>query len=300
VWDSASGRLLATCDTKVVPEAARAKVGGNGGFVAAQGGITDAAFSPDGRVLASCLGTGEVGHVHLWNARTGKQLARLDLTFCPQAVAFSRDGSLLAAAGGLGPFNLRVWDVASFTSSGSRTPFDAKQFPDLWGALAADDLARAFQAERTLSDAPAPILLPLLREHLRPIQEASEEQRRIARWIADLDSDQFKVREQASRELALGGAEAAAALKVAVKGQRTIEFARRAAALLDRLGEAPPLTPEQRRQQRAVGVLEVLGTPEAQAFLDRLARGAPEAWLTQEAQAAQQRLAGTRLPAPGR
>jgi hypothetical protein len=45
------------------------------------------------------------------------------------------------------------------------------------------------------------------------------------------------------------------------------------------------------RVLRVIDVLEKIGTPDAQAVLDGLARGAPEADLMQEAKASLQRLA---------
>jgi hypothetical protein len=50
------------------------------------------------------------------------------------------------------------------------------------------------------------------------------------------------------------------------------------------------------QQLRALTVLEMIGTREANALLDVLARGERESWRTREAQAAKQRLAGTPSP----
>ena len=49
---------------------------------------------------------------------------------------------------------------------------------------------------------------------------------------------------------------------------------------------------------RAVEVLERIGTPEARQVLAKLADGAPEARLTQEAKASLQRLAKRSAPGP--
>jgi len=288
LWDAGSGKKLSMCDTKIVCDMARTKIGENG-MMAIQGGIMDAAFAPDGRVLASCLASGDAGHVHLWDVDTGKELANVKLTFCPQAIAFSRDGTLLAAAGGLGAFDLRVWDVAALTSSGALTRFDPKQFPGLWSDLAGDDLAKAWSAERALSTATPETILPLLKANLKPVMESTDESRTVAQRVADLDSSEFKVRDKAAKDLLQGGATAASALKAAIKDKTTIEFQRRAEALLAKLQDAP-LSAEQRQQQRALAVLEGLSTPEARAWLESLASGVPEAWLTQEALATRQRL----------
>jgi hypothetical protein len=110
LWDVASGKRTWDLDTKIVPTRVEQKLG-NGGSVAVMCSIQDVAFSSDGLFLASCMGTGEAGHIQIFDTRTGKQILHEKLTFCPQAIAFSRDGTLLATAGGVGAFDLRVWDV---------------------------------------------------------------------------------------------------------------------------------------------------------------------------------------------
>jgi len=299
LWDAATGKALVVCDTKIAPQAVRQQFG-RGGFLGMSGGIFDVAFAPDGRTLASCMGSGEGGYVHLWDTRSGRELLQMKLKFCPQAIAFSRDGTQLATAGGLGALEVRVWDVTGLGGPGAEVRLEAAQLPGLWADLAADDAAKALGAERALSSAAPALVLPLLKEKLKPAQASDEDMQRLTQLIADLESAQFKVREKASKELGNGGTTAVAALKHALKGNRTVEFRRRAEALLSKLEAQGALTPEQGRQQRALAVLEILGTAEARQLLDQLAAGAPEAWLTQEAQAARQRLQERNVGAPPR
>lgn len=78
------------------------------------GGITDVAFSPDGRLLA---GACRDGTIRLWNLATGIQVARLPTgyTSAVTAIAFSRDGRLLASAARdpAGDGVIQLWDPAS-------------------------------------------------------------------------------------------------------------------------------------------------------------------------------------------
>jgi WD40 repeat protein len=69
-------------------------------------GVTWAAFSPDGKRLASCDGWAKI--VHLWDAATGKRLHTLKGPDRLGAVGFSPDGRMLVAAPAFGP--IPVWD----------------------------------------------------------------------------------------------------------------------------------------------------------------------------------------------
>jgi WD40 repeat protein len=67
----------------------------------------DIAFSPDGGFLAS---GGRVPAVILWNVATGKVVRTLSVRDCVLSVAFSPDGTILAAAAGAEKAIL-LWDV---------------------------------------------------------------------------------------------------------------------------------------------------------------------------------------------
>jgi YD repeat-containing protein len=78
-------------------------------------GITDLAFSPDGRLLATATAD---GFTFLWNPSTGRNVRTLtDAKSGVGAIAFSPDGTLLATGGEDGA--VRVWT----TASGERTFF---------------------------------------------------------------------------------------------------------------------------------------------------------------------------------
>jgi hypothetical protein len=177
-----------------------------------------------------------------------------------------------------------------------RDKSEAAPDPDaLWRDLAADDAGRAWRAVRGLVAA-RHRALPLLRERLRPA--APPDTRQIDRLLADLDSDDFDVREKAAARLEGLGAAAGPALRKALAEKPSPEARRRLTQLLERLapGQAPP--GEALRGPRALEVVERLDPEEQKPILDALARGAPDAPLTREAQAALDRLAKRAVRVP--
>jgi hypothetical protein len=112
---------------------------------------------------------------------------------------------------------------------------------------------------------------------------------RVARLIADLDSEQFAVRRRASEGLRELGEVAGPALREALAGRPTPEARRRLERLVTDLS-APVTSPERLRALRAVEALEKSGASEARQLLAKLAGGTPEARLTREARAALERL----------
>jgi hypothetical protein len=101
--------------------------------------------------------------------------------------------------------------------------------------------------------------------------------------VADLDSDQFTVRQQAFAELERRAPGAETALRKILEGKLSAEQRRKVAQVLDGLDG------ERYRAHWVTVALEGIGSPEAQRLLQSLARGAPEARRTQEAAAALER-----------
>src|SRR5262249_12125121 len=120
---------------------------------------------------------------------------------------------------------------------------------------------------------------------------------KIDRLVADLDSDEFGVRERATADLEKLGPQAEPALQKALKETTSAEGRRRAAALLDKLAGAVDST-ERLQALRAIEVLERINDREARRLLEELAGGLPGAWLTREAEQALQRLTRQSPPAP--
>ena len=161
----------------------------------------------------------------------------------------------------------------------------------LWTRLGEEDGPSAYQAVWDMIESSGPAV-SFLEKHLRPMPAADE--KRIVKLIEKLDDGRFSIRQQAAQELEKLGELAGPALQRTLKAKTTPEVRRQARALLD-LAEAQHLSSEGLRTVRAVEVLERVGNPEARRVLQSLARGAPGATVTQEAQAALKRL-DKRLP----
>jgi hypothetical protein len=112
----------------------------------------------------------------------------------------------------------------------------------------------------------------------------------LARLLADLESDSFAARRGAEIELEGLAELAEPALRRALTNDPPVDLGQRVRRLLDKVSGIPHL-PGQRRELRAVELLELMGSSEARQVLATLAGGAPGARLTQEARHAVQRLA---------
>jgi dipeptidyl aminopeptidase/acylaminoacyl peptidase len=251
-------------------------------------GNSSPAFTSDGSILAA--GGPKEGTVVLWDLPTGKELAMLKGNAnAVHVVAFTPDGKTLAAAEGPDT-TIRLWDVSGLTRARKR-PTVRRSDDELeasWAALAGADATAAYRATWELAAAPGQAV-PLLKARLRAV--APPDPTRVARLIADLDSDDFAVREQATRALADLGESALPALRKVLAGRPSAETRQRVEPLLAEL-EQPANSPECLRVLRAVEVLEHIGTAEARRVLDQLATGLVEARVTQEAKASLSRLAG--------
>lgn len=256
--------------------------------------IGSLAFAADNRTLATGdttpdKGTGGVSEsaIRLWDVPTRKPIRVLrghqgDV----HTLVFSADGTSLIS--GSEDNTVLSWDVAA---AARRRPagkeLSAARLAQLWSDLAATDAARAQRAVAELIEAPD-VALPFLEKTLPPTSPA--EMSHIAALIADLDSEQFARRANASRGLEKIGAPAAPALRKALKDKPSLEMRKRIAAILETIDERP-ISPQWLRTLRAVQVLESIGTVKTKKILEGLSRGADAAALTQEAKAALKRLA---------
>jgi WD40 repeat protein len=169
----------------------------------------------------------------------------------------------------------------------------AGRLADLWRDLADADAAKAYQAIWALTRTPDEAV-GFIGSQLKPA--AVPDARQVARLLEDLNSKTFAVREKAQQELIKLGGLAEPALKQLLKADAPLETRQRAEKLLERL-RGPLTHPEHLRAIRAVETLEYIGSAAAKQLLARYAAGAPDARLTQEAQAALARLRRAAPPA---
>jgi hypothetical protein len=245
------------------------------------------AFSPDGKSLA--WSSGDDGIVYLGEIATGRERHRFaGHTDLISSIAFSSDGRMLIS--GAWDTTALVWDLTGRLTMGKKfsTALSAEELETHWKALAAEDAAAGYRAVQALAADPAHST-PYLRTRLHPIAPADG--KRLQQWIADLDSDQFAIREKAISELEKLSAASLHAMRKALEAKPALETRRRLEALIEKLErEEWPPSGERLRIWRALEVLERTGTSEAKGVLTTLANGAPGARQTLEAKGALQRL----------
>jgi RNA polymerase sigma factor (sigma-70 family) len=203
---------------------------------------------------------------------------------CASSLAFAPDGRTLATGHADG--TILLWD-ATLRGSGRGGPLTAAQREALWADLIGADAVRAHAAVWRLADDPQPSV-SFLKERLRPVPLIQPE---VMRSLMDnLDSDQFKAREEAERKLRQLGERVVSPLRAALKEKPSLERRRRIEALLEVLEAPAPLTGETLRALRAVQTLERIGSAEARKLLEELSQGAESARLTREAKESLARL----------
>jgi WD40 repeat protein len=247
------------------------------------------AFSPDGRTVAASNIT---GILRVWEVLTGEELLRFrDDTSTVHALAFAPSGDFLAT--GLSDGTTIIWDVAPGSLPASDGHMLAREFLQRWKELAGGDAANAYRAVWAMARG-GKEAVAFIRERVRPIPLVKPE--RVKQLLRDLDDDAMPRREAATQELARLGDRVESALRETLAGSPSTDVRIRVKSLLKNLESRVVTDPETRQAVRAIWVLQRMATSEARAVLDSLAAGAPEARITQEAQAALRFLDRNRKP----
>jgi WD40 repeat protein len=245
-------------------------------FLTGHGCVTDLAFSPDGRLIASC---GFDGTVRLWEILSGQERRRFQgHREWVNRIDFSPDGQLLASGGT--DATALVWRIFDPPQAGGKVDLEAA-----WADLARSGDA-AHRAVATLIHAEGTVAF--LTGRVNPAVRPTDEQ--LKKWLGDLGNRQYAIREAAQKLLARTGELGAAALRSAQASTADAEVRQRIARLLE-VAQDPASRPEQLRDLRAIEVLERVGTPDAKRLLTALEKGEPNAFVTHEAKAALKRLA---------
>jgi WD40 repeat protein len=235
------------------------------------------AFAGDGRMLAT---GGTDRDLRVWELATGKLRLHLEgHRGVVTAAAFLPDGNTLVSGSSDG--TVLCWDLAS---RGQREPppkaLNQEQLEAEWQHLHGDNAKRSFQALVALTSAPEQALAKLQKE-LQPAMVFDP--KLTAQYVADLNDPKFAVREKAVAELKKMRESAWPALQKVFANPPSLETQERARLLLGKKDDPMLPFPDRLRFIRSLELLERLSTPGASAFAQTLADGAPEAWITQEA-----------------
>ena len=152
-------------------------------------------FSPNGKSL---IQAGLDQAVHLWDLATGVEMAAFKGHTGPlTAVAYSPDGKSVASASW--DTTALIWDVSNVdyprATAKMLTP---DKLDSCWQTLSGNDAAKAFAAISDLAASPKEAVT-LIKQQIKPALPV--DLKRIDELMAQLDSDKFKVRDQANREL---------------------------------------------------------------------------------------------------
>ncbi|HVK08425.1 MAG TPA: sigma-70 family RNA polymerase sigma factor [Gemmataceae bacterium] len=235
VWDTATMKLVSLTPTGVIPR------------------VNTLAYSPDGVWLT--LG-GAPGGVKLFDAVTGQLVwDRGRHGADVYTVSFGKDAkTLLTGAGdGLG----YLWDLRPKLVA-TDTP------PELWPALIGADGPAAYRAYWGMLNQPDAAVAEIAVRGKERFAKADPAQ--VQKWIADLDSSRFAVREAALSGLTKHLWAAVPQMKEALAGKLSAEQRERLKKLLAEWDVA------RTHWNRAVGVLTTIDTPAARDVLKDWAR----------------------------
>src|SRR5262249_52787698 len=157
--------------------------------------------------------------------------------------------------------------TAEFFEKPKQVAIPADRIADLWSDLGAKgkDGHKAFKAFKKLADGDKDVVA-FLAKKLSPVK--GPDARQLAKWLADLDSKDAKVRAAATNELKAWGPAVELSLRSAYEGMGK-EGRAESKLLLDKI-ETKLVEAESLQTLKAIAVLAAMGTPEARELLSRL------------------------------
>lgn len=219
---------------------------------------TAMAYSPDGRQFA----TGHFqGDVHIWDLATEKEIAHFKGHRGRIAyLKYSHDGKSLASASA--DTSILIWKSPELPKRNMPTE---KELESHWESFTSLNARTAYSAMLAFRDHPdrfAPFFEKRLGEH------AIAKLRDVPKWIADLDSADFKVREHAFKKLQDMGPPVRPQLKAALEKPLSLEARRRYEQLLELLNPIE-IDPDAVLVQRIHELAQMVNTPEVKRLLPR-------------------------------
>jgi hypothetical protein len=187
-------------------------------------------------------------------------------------------------AGGSPEAALTIQAKAALDRLGKAEPATAEPSPEtLWEALAGEDSPAAYRAVRALANRHG--AAALVGDRLKDVaakETFNDDPKRVAKLMSDLDSEDFAVRDQASKDLRNLGRLIVPALRKALKGNPSLEGKRRLEELIEDAAKATP-PPEMLRVGRALETLELIGGPDARQAMEALVKESRMKWLGEAA-----------------
>jgi WD40 repeat protein len=235
------------------------------------------------------------GEVAVWEAATeivlwgfsaysGQERRDADYFLSPAfgAVEFSPDSRRLAV--GLADSAVLVFDWTALPDLAAAKALTPAERESCWKVLADNDGPKVLAAMALLSKSGRETV-EFFKGQLTPVPGMTDE--RLQQLLADLDANEFAKRDAAMTSLAKAIEVAEPALRKLLEKPVTLEQRRRAEKLLESLDRQYQQFPSARlRSERAVQVLEWIGTAGARELLQELSGGDARARLTRVARAA--------------
>ncbi len=193
------------------------------------------AFSPDGRAVAS---VGQDRKTQIWDPfRAGVVRTYVSHKGVVWSVNWSPDGKRLVTGGD--DSLICFTDVGTALEDATPKPAELteKDLTELWTTLGGADAPKAFQAIGKLLTDPKKSV-PFLQEHVN-FSVPNLDPKNVAKLIAELDADEYAVRERASAGLAAIGKAIEQDLRQELEKTGSLEVTKRLRTLLGNLAATP-------------------------------------------------------------